>query len=73
MNQMDIDQTAEDIRQYFEQVNNARNLAYSRSRSLISLCARSIRAIHRDAPHLLTAKMGERLSDLEKWEAEEMR
>lgn len=48
MNELELDQTAETIRQYFEEVNNARNLAYDRSRSLISLCARSIRAIHRD-------------------------
>ncbi len=43
-----LDQTAETIRTYFEEVNNARNLAYNRSRSLISLCARAIRAVHRD-------------------------
>ena len=48
MKQLELDQTAETIRHYFEQINNARNLAYNRSRSLISLCARSIRAIHRD-------------------------
>jgi len=48
MKQLELDQTAETIRNYFEQVNIARNLAYDRSRSLISLCARSIRAIHRD-------------------------
>lgn len=48
MNQIELDQTAEDIRQFLEQVNSARNLAYDRSRSLISLCARAIRAIHRN-------------------------
>lgn len=46
--QLELEETAENIRQYFEQVNDARNLAYNRSRSLISLCARAIRAIHRD-------------------------
>lgn len=46
--ELELDQTAEVIREYFEQVNDARNLAYNRSRSLISLCARAIRAIHRD-------------------------
>jgi translin len=46
--QLDLDQTADTIRQHFEQVNDARNLAYNRSRSLISLCARAIRAVHRD-------------------------
>jgi translin len=48
MMQLELDQTAETIRHHFEQVNDARNLAYNRSRSLISLCARAIRAIHRD-------------------------
>ncbi|NCF68320.1 MAG: haloacid dehalogenase [Chloroflexi bacterium] len=48
MNQKDLDKTADTIRQHFESVNNARNLAYNRSRSLISLCARAIRAVHRD-------------------------
>lgn len=43
-----LDQTAETIREQFEQMNSARDLAYQQSRSLISLCARSIRAIHRD-------------------------
>ena len=36
------------IRDEFEQVNAARDLAYQRSRNLISLCARSIRAVHRE-------------------------
>ena len=43
-----LDQTAENIRQQFEQVNTARDAAYHQSRSLISLCARAIRAVHRD-------------------------
>lgn len=42
-----LDQTAEAIRLEFERVNDARNAAYECSRSLISLCARAIRAIHR--------------------------
>ena len=46
--EQELDQTSEVIRDYFEQVNDARNLAYNRSRSLISLCARAIRAIHRE-------------------------
>ena len=46
---MDIlEQLAETIRQEFEEVNTARNQAYERSRSLISLCARTIRAAHRE-------------------------
>ena len=48
MNQTELDNTADTIRQHFENVNEARNLAYDRSRSLISLCARAIRAVHRD-------------------------
>ena len=47
MKQLELDQTAEVVRRHFEQVNDARNLAYNRSRSLISLCARAIRAVHR--------------------------
>jgi translin len=39
---------ADAIREEFEQINTARDLAYQRSRTLISLCARSIRAIHRE-------------------------
>ena len=39
---------AETIRAEFEQVNAARDLAYQRSRQLTSLCARAIRAIHRE-------------------------
>jgi translin len=44
----ELDSTAETIRRYMEQVDGARDLAYKRSRSLIALCARSIRAIHRE-------------------------
>lgn len=43
-----LDQTAESIREQMEQVNAARDIAYQRSRKLISICARSIRAIHRE-------------------------
>ena len=43
-----LDNLAETIRKEFEQKNVARDLAYQRSRALISLCARSIRAIHRE-------------------------
>lgn len=44
----ELDGTAETIRRYMEQIDGARDLAYRRSRSLIALCARSIRAIHRE-------------------------
>jgi translin len=39
---------ADTIREEFEQISAARDQAYQRSRKLISLCARSIRAIHRE-------------------------
>lgn len=39
---------SETIREEFEKVSAARDKAYQRSRKLISLCARSIRAIHRE-------------------------
>lgn len=45
MDQLEV--LAEEIRQEFERVNAARDQAYQRSRELISLCARSIRAMHR--------------------------
>jgi len=44
----ELETTAETIRRYMEQIDSARDLAYRRSRSLIALCARSIRAIHRE-------------------------
>ncbi len=44
----ELETIAEGIRRHMEQVDEARDLAYRRSRSLISLCARSIRAIHRE-------------------------
>jgi translin len=43
-----LDQAADVIRADFESVNAARDAAYQRSRALISLCARAIRAIHRE-------------------------
>lgn len=43
-----LDETAKTIRSYMEQIAGARDAAYQRSRELISLCAKSIRAIHRE-------------------------
>lgn len=43
-----LEQTVDTIRQELEKMSLARDQAYQRSRSLISLCARSIRAIHRE-------------------------
>ena len=43
-----LDQTAEAIRAQMEQTNAARDMAYQRSRKLIAVCAKSIRAIHRE-------------------------
>ena len=43
-----LDKTADLIRSEFEQIDSARDQAYQRSRQLVSLCARAIRAIHRE-------------------------
>lgn len=43
-----LEQTADLIRQQMEQTNSARDKAYQESRQLISVCARAIRAIHRE-------------------------
>jgi len=43
-----LNNLAENIREEFEQISAARDLAYQRSRKLVSLCARAIRAVHRE-------------------------
>lgn len=43
-----LDKTADQVRANMEQTSTARNQAYEQSRQIISLCARSIRAIHRE-------------------------
>ncbi len=43
-----LDALSEAIQSEFEQTNAARDQAYQRSRALISLCARAIRAVHRE-------------------------
>ncbi len=43
-----LDEIAETIRQQFEQTNTARDQAYQQSRALVSVCARAIRALHRE-------------------------
>ena len=48
MDRDQLDEIAEAIRIQFEEVNEARDDAYQRSRNLVSVCARSIRAIHRE-------------------------
>jgi translin len=45
---MTLDQIAEEIRANFEELNDARDKAYQRSRALVSVCARAIRAVHRE-------------------------
>ena len=45
---MDLDQITDTIRNDFEEINDARDKAYEESRRLISVCAKSIRAIHRE-------------------------
>lgn len=48
MNRDQLDQAADAIRADFEVINKARDQAYQRSRRLIGMCARAIRAIHRE-------------------------
>lgn len=43
-----LEEIAEGIRQELEHTNSARDLAYQQSRELIAMCAKSIRAIHRE-------------------------
>lgn len=43
-----LDQIADQIREQMEQTNTARDLAYQRSRELTRVCARAIRATHRE-------------------------
>jgi translin len=43
-----LDQIADNIRNTFEEVSDARDHAYEQSRRLISICAKSIRATHRE-------------------------
>ncbi len=62
-----LDQIAETIRANMEQTAAARDHAYQQSRSLIALCARSIRAIHReewDAAETLLAEARGATDDL---------
>ncbi len=44
----ELDKIADDIRAQMEQISGARDQAYQRSRKLISICARAIRAVHRE-------------------------
>jgi translin len=48
VNREQLDQAADAIRADFEVINKARDQAYQRSRRLIGMCARTIRAIHRE-------------------------
>lgn len=48
MNHDQLNQITDLIRNNFEEVNDARDNAYEQSRRLISVCAKSIRAIHRE-------------------------
>lgn len=43
-----LEQISDVIRDEFEEINAARDAAYQRSRELIRICARSIRAVHRE-------------------------
>lgn len=48
MDRNHLDDISELIREEFEEKNQARDSAYQRSRRLVAICARSIRAIHRE-------------------------
>lgn len=48
MDRQHLDTIADSIRVEFEEINQARDAAYQRSRKLTSKCARTIRAIHRE-------------------------
>jgi translin len=48
VNREQLAQTADSIRSDFEEVNKARDQAYQRSRKLVGMCARAIRAVHRE-------------------------
>jgi len=54
-----LESIADNIREAFEEVNTARDLAYQRSRQLTRVCARAIRAIHREEWDLAHELMGE--------------
>jgi len=48
MNREYLEQSTDSIRTQFEEVNKARDRAYQRSRQLVAMCARAIRAVHRN-------------------------
>lgn len=48
MDRNHLDNISDSIREEFEEINLARDTAYQRSRKLVAICARSIRAIHRE-------------------------
>ncbi len=54
-----LEPITEEIRRYFEEVNAARDQAYQRSRELVSVCSRAIRAVHRSEWERAEALMGE--------------
>lgn len=54
-----LEQIADDIRSHMEEINAARDLAYQRSRQLTRVCARTIRAIHREEWQLADELMDE--------------
>lgn len=54
-----MEQISDDIRNRMEEINAARDQAYQRSRQLTRVCARSIRAIHREEWELAHELMAE--------------
>ena len=54
-----LEEIADQIREQMEQTNAARDLAYQRSRELTRVCARAIRAVHREEWNLARELMDE--------------
>lgn len=54
-----LETIADDIRNHMEEINAARDLAYQRSRQLTRVCARTIRAVHREEWELADELMEE--------------
>ena len=54
-----LEQIADQIRDQMEQTNTARDLTYQRSRELTRVCARAIRAVHREEWELARELMDE--------------
>lgn len=59
MDHNSLDEAAEQIREQFETINTARDSAYQQSRALTSVCARTIRAVHREEWDVTNRRLSE--------------